>query len=399
MQLLKSVVYAALAATSLADGHHAHRREAAPEPALQYVTVYTTFYATADREAPAVPTDLPKTTSDEVSVPPSPWEASATPSQAPAPPAPWEALAPSLTAPAAPVEPLPSSSSAAPSQIAPAAPVEPATGSPSSAAPANTHIPSVGSSGALGVIYSPYTNNGGCKSSEAVKKDLEGLAGYDIIRIYGTDCNQVANVYAGKAPHQKIFAGVFDVFNIENNLEIMHAGLKGDWSAVHTVSIGNELVNNGQASVSDIARYMKTARSKLAALGYTGPVVAVDTFIAVINNPGLCELSDYLAVNAHAYFDGGVTAAQAGPWAEEQIQRVWNTCGSSKKVAIVESGWPSQGPSNGKAVCSEADQKAAVSSLKSTIGNDLFLFTAYNDLWKTPGVEQWWGIYGTSQNQ
>lgn len=372
MQLLKSVVYAALAATSLADVHHAHRREADPEPAMEYVTVYNTFYVTAGQEAAAAQTAAVKTTSSEVS-------AAVSTSEAPA-------------------APVTSSSSSAPAAAHTTSP-EYTSSSTSSSAPASSSSSSVGSGGAKGIVYSPYTNSGGCKSSDSVKKDLAQLSGYDIIRIYGTDCNQVANVYAGKASNQKIFAGVYDVSDIDSELETLHSGLNGDWSVVETVSIGNELVNDGKATVSDISGYLSTARSKLSSLGYTGSVVSVDTFIAVINNPGLCNLSDYMAVNAHAYFDGGVTSSQAGSWANEQIDRVWSACSGKKSVTIVESGWPSQGATNGKAVCSESDQEAAISSLKSTIGNDVFLFSAYNDLWKTAGEEQWWGIYGTSQNQ
>ncbi|MBQ5153766.1 hypothetical protein EGM85_10940, partial [Macrococcus caseolyticus] len=371
MQLLKSVVYAALAATSLADVHHAHRREADPEPAMEYVTVYNTFYVTAGHEAAAAQTTAVKTTSSEVPA------AASTSSEAPAAVTTSEAPAASYTT----------------------SPEHTTSSSTSSAAPASTSSSSAGSAGAKGIIYSPYTNSGGCKSSDSVKKDLAQLSGYDIIRLYGTDCNQVANVYAAKAANQKIFAGVYDMSSIDSELETLHSGINGDWSVIETVSIGNELVNDGKATVSDISGYMSTARSKLSSLGYTGSVVSVDTFIAVINNPGLCDLSDYMAVNAHAYFDGGVTSSQAGSWANEQIDRVWSACSGNKSVTIVESGWPSQGATNGKAVCSESDQKAAISSLKSNIGNDVFLFTAYNDLWKTPGEEQWWGIYGTSQNQ
>lgn len=61
--------------------------------------------------------------------------------------------------------------------------------------------------------------------------------------------------------------------------------------------------------------------------GYTGPVVAVDTFIAIYNNPGLCGASDYVAANAHAYFDGGVAASGAGAWVAEQASKLSSVCG------------------------------------------------------------------------
>lgn len=270
----------------------------------------------------------------------------------------------------------------------------------SSSAPAETSSSSsdsgAGSSGAKGITYSPYTP-GGCKSSSQVKDDLSKLSGYSVIRLYGTDCNQVSNVYSALGDGQKLFLGAYDTGDIENEVKTMHDGINGDWSVVDTVSIGNELVNGGQANPSEVGNYIKQARSKLQSLGYSGPVVSVDTFIATINNPDLCKYSDYMAVNAHAFFDGGVSAQDSGKWALEQLQRVSSACGNNKKVTIVESGWPSSGDTNGKAVASSSNQKDAIQSLKDSIGNDLYLFTAYNDYWKQPGYlncEQSWGVYG-----
>ncbi|KAG5359099.1 Cell surface mannoprotein MP65 [Yarrowia sp. C11] len=252
--------------------------------------------------------------------------------------------------------------------------------------------------GALGMVYSPYNSDGTCKDAGAVKSDLSKLSNYEVIRIYGTDCNQVPNVLAGIAPHQKVFAGVFDVNDVDNSLQAIADAVKahGGWDVIHTVSIGNELVNNGAMTASAMNQITNSSRQKLRGLGYQGPVVSVDTFIAVINNPELCDASDYMAVNAHAFFDGHIKAEGAGQWAVEQTQRVWTACNGKKEVMIAESGWPSSGGTNGVAVPSKDNQQKAIASLKSSIGNDCILFTAFNDYWKSPGAfaaEQYWGIF------
>lgn len=374
-----SAVALSLLAGALAQPvqHHAHRREA--EPAMDYVTLFQTYYVTAGADG------TPTTTSDAAPT-------STSESVAPTTSSSSEAPAPTTSTSEA---PAPTTSSSA----APTTSSEPSSSSSSSSSAAPSETASAGSAGALGITYSPYSNEGGCKSADDVANELSKLSGYSVIRLYGTDCNQVANVYNAKADNQKLFVGVFDIGNIENELESIHSQLNGDWSSVDTVNIGNELVNDGEATVSQVAGYLQTGRSKLSSFGYSGPVVSVDTFIATINNPGLCDLSDYMAVNAHAYFDGGVTADQAGSWANQQIERVWGACGGKKKVTIVETGWPSRGNTNGKAVASEENQKSAIDSIKQAIGNDAYLFTAYNDLWKQPGYtdsEQYWGIYGNS---
>lgn len=271
--------------------------------------------------------------------------------------------------------------------------------SSSPAAPSSSSSSSSGSSGSFnggtkGIVYSPY-KVGGCKSADEVKSDLAKLTNYQIIRIYGVDCSQVENVKAALAPGQQLFLGIFDVADLQNGLKALISAIGNDWSVVHTISIGNELVNNGQASVDQIGSYVSSARSILSAAGYTGPVVSVDTFIAVINNPGLCQYSDYMAVNAHAYFDGNIAAEGAGDWVAQQIERVSSACGGSKKVLITESGWPHQGDSNGKAIASPSEQSAAISSIKSTSGKDCILFTAFDDPWKSPGlhgIEQFFGV-------
>lgn len=278
--------------------------------------------------------------------------------------------------------------------VAPAATSAAAASSDSSSS--GSGAVSVGSGGALGITYSPYNDNGSCKSASQVASDLAKLSGYSVIRLYGTDCNQVANVYAAKAANQKLFLGVFDMGSIASDCQAIHSGINGDWGCVHTVSIGNELVNSGQASVDQVAGYVSQGRSALQGLGYSGPVVSVDTFIAVINNPGLCAHSDYMAVNAHAFFDGSIVASDAGPWAVQQTQRVWTACGGAKSVMITESGWPKSGSNNGVAIASEDAHAAAINSLKGAVGDDVILYTAFNDMWKNPGylgVEQYWGIY------
>lgn len=255
----------------------------------------------------------------------------------------------------------------------------------------------IGAAGVKGITYSPYTSSGSCKSASEVKADLASLTGYPVLRLYGVDCDQVANVLQAKAPSQKLFLGIFNVGQIQEGVQTIASAVEkyGSWNDVVTVSVGNELVNGGQATPSQVGQYISTAKSALSAAGYTGSVVSVDTFIAVINNPELCKYSDYMAVNAHAYFDKNTIASDAGSWLLQQIERVYNACGGEKTVVVTESGWPSQGQTYGVAVPSKQNQKAAVESIIKSCGSDTYLFTAYNDLWKADGpygVEKYFGV-------
>lgn len=283
----------------------------------------------------------------------------------------------------------PASSSAAASSSAPASSSS-SSGSSDSGSSSGSSDPS-----GSGITYSPYSDNGGCKSADEVKSDVSKLSEYSVIRIYGVDCDQVKKVTDALGDNQKVMLGLFEVGNVENDLKTMKDGVNGNWDKVHSVSIGNELVNGGQAKPSEVKDMVSKGKSTLKSFGYNGPVVAVDTFIATIDNPELCDVGDYIAINAHAYFDGNVDASGAGKWLKEQISRVKDTCGGDKKIYVTESGWPSKGDTNGKAVPSPENLKTAIKSIKNEVGDQVCLFSAFNDMWKSPGylnVEQSWGI-------
>ena len=272
-----------------------------------------------------------------------------------------------------------------------------------SAAAAATYASSDSTSDNSGytISYSPYNSDNSCKTQSQVNADFEMITGYDMVRIYGTDCNQFSTVLnAASAKNMKVFAGIYDITQVATDVKTIISAASGKWDFVHTVSVGNEGVNNGLYSVSDVVTAIGVARTALKAAGYTGNVVTVDTFVAIIANPALCDASDYVAANCHAFFDGGVTAENAGKFVLGQAQRVSAACGG-KNTMITESGWPSQGSTNGKAVPSPENQAAAITSLKKAFASNIVIFTAFNDMWKTNnagtyGAEQYWGIMGNA---
>mmetsp|Transcript_8707 Transcript_8707/g.10882 ORF Transcript_8707/g.10882 Transcript_8707/m.10882 type:complete len:443 (+) Transcript_8707:73-1401(+) len=257
--------------------------------------------------------------------------------------------------------------------------------------------------GAKGITYSPYTKSGSCKTASEVKSDIAKLSSFSLIRLYSTDCNGIENILASMTSSQELFLGIYeiDTNTITSGLQTIKSAVEATsrgWSAVHTISIGNERVNDGKSSVSDLATAIKTARSWLSANAsdYTGYVVTVDTLVATVNNPGLCKISDYLAVNAHPYWDGGVVPSNSGSWLQQQISNLESACGSSN-ILITETGWPTQGDTYGSCVPSISNQLAAIKSIMSKFSDQVFMFTMYNDYWKDPGpenVEQHWGIFG-----
>ncbi|KAF8541899.1 glycoside hydrolase superfamily [Trichophaea hybrida] len=254
-----------------------------------------------------------------------------------------------------------------------------------------------------GMVYSPYRADRTCKSRAEVAADVEKLKNFSPLRLYGVDCNQIQNVIAAGKPYGiQVFAGIWDVDKADAELETLIEAVGNDWDSVHTVAVGNEVVNFGRMDATRFASIINQSRKRLRepSVGYNGPVVGVDTFVAILSNPAICEASDFVAANCHPFFDGNIAAEGSGQFLENMKKEMAKKCGN-KQVIITESGWPTRGSPNGKAVPGVVEQKAAIKSIVDTQNNDVILFTAFDDPWKqdTPhtfGTEQFWGIQDKS---
>lgn len=301
----------------------------------------------------------------------------------------------------------PSSSPKQTPSTKPAPPPSPASSVATSASSSPSEPPPTsGGSNLHGVTYSPYKGSGGCKTKQEVDNDFALFAkDHGIIRLYGVDCDQVATAYAAAKKYgNKLFLGIFDISDqaLTQAISTIAADLKNDWSIVDTVSVGNELVNNGQVTPAQSLSALDKARTTLRAAGYKGPVVIVDTFVAVLDHPELCEKSDYCAVNVHPFFDGNVPASEAGKFVTSTVSNIRRKLSTDKRIVVTETGWPWQGEANRAAVPGVDQQSKAMSSIKSAYSSkpgDVILFTAFNDMWKkadagTFMAEQFWGMGG-----
>ncbi len=268
-------------------------------------------------------------------------------------------------------------------------------------APPKTPPSSGGAGFSSGVSYSPYNADGTCKSASQVANDFKIVTEFSIIRLYGTDCDQIPNVLAAvKDKGISLFLGIFDLTKIPSECKAIVEAVNGDWSAINTVSVGNELINNGKASVTEVTAAIDQVRAALGPTGYNGPVVTVDTMTAMKANPELCHASDFCAINCHAFFDGNVPAEGAGHFVLDWAQQVSEAAGG-KTVVISETGWPTRGDTNNKAVPSKENHDKAIASIKQHIPDNLILFSAFNELWKkdsenTHNAEKFWGILGNA---
>jgi len=274
----------------------------------------------------------------------------------------------------------------------------------SSAAPAqSTSSSSFSSGGGYGIAYSPYNSDNSCKTQDQVNKDFETIGkGYSRVRLYGTDCNQTATVLSAASNYgMKLFAGIFDINSLQDEVDLITGAAKGDWGMFDTISVGNELVNSASATAEAVVAAIGTVKALLKTAGWSGNVVTVDTLVASRANPSICDASSFCAVNSHPFFDGGVVAKDSGDFLTTQISTLRDVLANkNQQIVITETGWPSKGSQNNLAIPGSQNQADAISSIKNAFTSDpesVILFTAYNDYWKTNtadtyNAEQYWGF-------
>ncbi|KAL8675400.1 MAG: hypothetical protein Q9168_000231 [Polycauliona sp. 1 TL-2023] len=281
-------------------------------------------------------------------------------------------------------------------------PQQPQPGPGPAPGPSQPNSPTTVSTGPgfkAGVSYTPYNADNSCKSTQQVATDLAKINGYEVIRLYGTDCNQVSNVLAAtKGQNVKLFLGIFDLAQVQKEAETISNAVQGDWSRVNAVNVGNEMVNKG-TDPGTVIGAIGQARGVLKGHGYNGPIVTVDTMVAMTNHPEICKASDFCAINCHAFFDGKTPAAKSGDFIKGWVDKIGKATG--KTVVVTETGWPTRGDTNGVAVPSQENHQAAMKSIQDTFSNNVIFYSAYNDMWKKNGqgtfnAEQYWGIMGNA---
>lgn len=249
-----------------------------------------------------------------------------------------------------------------------------------------------------GITYTPYNADHSCKTEDQVAQDLKGISAFQVVRLYGTDCDQVAKILQATGGSVRIWAGVYHIQNLQGDIDTIASAVNGNWKNIVAVSIGNELVNSGQSSAADVVNAVNAGRTALRSKGFQGPVLTVDTMIAMQNNPQLCQASDVCGINCHAFFDGNVEPSGAGKFVADWVKKI-SEQNNGKTVVVTESGWPSQGTANKIAVPSLPNQQTAMKSLVSKVPSNLIQYTLYHDMWKTSEpvtfhAEQFWGIKG-----
>ncbi|EGX90527.1 cell wall glucanase (Scw11), putative [Cordyceps militaris CM01] len=292
---------------------------------------------------------------------------------------------------------------AAPSSVAPSS-VAPSSAAPSASAPAapgTSKTEVKGTNDHFAITYGPYDSaTGNCKSGDQVKKDISQIkaAGFQAVRIYGTDCDTLVNVVpACVSQGLQIIAGVFvkpgqqcSINTPEVKKQVDDLVAMNNWDAIRLLVVSNESIMNGICSASELVQLIKDVKAQCS--GYQGPVTIAETLNIWQRQDvadSLCPLVDVVGANIHAFFNPNVDASGAGVFVKGQMDILQGICG--KNVINLETGWKNDGACNGKACPGAADQSKAISSIRKTCGDASVFFSFDNEGWK-PQADQRWGL-------
>ncbi|KAF5094153.1 hypothetical protein D0Z03_002170 [Geotrichum reessii] len=258
------------------------------------------------------------------------------------------------------------------------------------------------------LTYSPYNDDGTCKNFDQVYSDLSKIASFGInnIRVYGTDCGSISTIQPsalklGLKINQGFWIGSSNVDSIDQSVNDLIQWVQkengGDWNLFTTLTVGNEAIYSGFVDGNTLLGKIKSVKSILRSAGWNGPVTTAEPPQSYIDFPNLCTDTDgidYVGLNAHPYFDANTSPDQAGNFVLAQIGIAQNTC-NNRNIRITETGYPSAGNTNGKAIPTKENQATAIKSIMGALNNKAVLFTLYDDKWKNPGpynVEQHFGL-------
>jgi exo-beta-1,3-glucanase (GH17 family) len=232
------------------------------------------------------------------------------------------------------------------------------------------------------------------------------MSSYKAVRIYGMGCNIVPLAVQNALKNGQVLMGGAYLSNGGNGEDLntvittwksaIDEYANGSWDILKLFSVENERVNNHDMTASEVVDAIRRGRDQLRSVGYEGPVGAVETVPATVDNPAICQAADVVMVNCHPFFDPNTAAEDAGTFVKSQIEQVKTAC-NTNRVVVTETGWPHQGDANGKAVPSPDNQAKAIASIRSVFTSDVFIFNAFDSPWKSDSAstfdaERYWGV-------
>lgn len=187
--------------------------------------------------------------------------------------------------------------------------------------------------------------------------------------------------------------------NLEKNeLEIETLIQLGKEGCIDIAAVGNEVLYRNDLTLEKLLDYIKRVKEALpnVSVGY------VDAYYEFSKHPELIEISDVILSNCYPYWESSPIDDSLDHM-QQMFHQATDAAGKRKKVIITETGWPSQGGSEGGAVASEENSmkyfiNTQLWSLKENVA--IFYFSSFDESWKVGDegdVGAYWGLWDKNE--
>lgn len=248
--------------------------------------------------------------------------------------------------------------------------------------------------------YSPYEGyNKKMLSKEQISFDAKMLQNFtNKLRTYATQ-EAYAILEATNDTDIPIDLGLWLGPNYENNLlEIERALeiLKKYPNRINSVIVGNEVLLRADLNELELFAYIDFIKSSTNI-----PVTSAETWDVWERVPNLASHVDFLTIHILPYWER-IPIKRYNKFIEEKYDLVAKIH-PNKKIVIGETGWPSHGYNNNKAVPSIENQALAIRgfiNLAHKHGWHYNIIEAFDQPWKgydEGNVGQYWGIFTTNR--
>ena len=265
----------------------------------------------------------------------------------------------------------------------------------------------------VGVCYGPFRDNeapGYYPTLEEMREDISFISKLsNSIRTYGMSgtlseipklCQEaVIDCYPGAwISKQK----EYNEREIRSLIQVANQNL----SCVKGLIVGNEVLLREDVSEDELIEYIRRVKDNT-----TIPVSTAEIWGTWLEHPQLAENVDFILVHIHPYWEG-YPYGEGHPYQEripineaaEHVVEKWMEVKAkypNKRVIIGETGWPTQGESNGDAIPSEENQRIFLSDflrLSEEKNIPYFYFDVFDEKCKkcseeAKEVEAHWGLY------
>lgn len=234
--------------------------------------------------------------------------------------------------------------------------------------------------------FNPDTKPATVPADDSIRADLQLLrrAGFDGVITYGADLPSVVTL-AGQEGFSAVLLGIWDPSSQE---EISLGVNSARDPVVKGVIVGNEGLTFHRYDPETLRLAIEQVRRE------TGKPVSTTEVIEIFyTNRDLIDWSDFVTVNAHAYFHGHRDPVRAVDWTLGAWDRLlFHVRG--KPILFKEVGLPTAGDIDN----SEQYQRDFYFRLLTTTDVHFAFFEAFDQLFKPGSLEKSWGIFRADRN-